>query len=283
MRLACHRKSVITMPAIHRRMTSASPRWLPANRGGRCTLRMTNAVITPASTRNAKTSTSSAYQPCSPSQGSVACSSTMPIIAMRIVGSSTMKPQKIAACIRPGQQPLQELALSDHDDSLGAHAARQVVEAPGRLAHADQAVEQARRGARTARRRRRGRRASAIAGATLTVDLRISAEMAGHYLLQVADDRVVGVRHDRRLGVGVDGQDPLGVPAPRHVLRRAGDAARDVQVGRDLGPGLADLVRVRAPPGAGDHSRAADRAAQQAGQLLDDGEALLRARPRARR
>ena len=40
MRDACHSTSVDTMPAIRARMRSASPRWLPTKRRGRCTLRM---------------------------------------------------------------------------------------------------------------------------------------------------------------------------------------------------------------------------------------------------
>ena len=42
---ACQqRASVVTIPAISARIRSASPRWLPSNRAGRCTLRITNAV-----------------------------------------------------------------------------------------------------------------------------------------------------------------------------------------------------------------------------------------------
>ena len=57
---------------------------------------------TPAKTSTANTSTSSAYHPCAPSHGSVACGFAAPIIAMTMVGNRTMKPQKIAACIKPG-------------------------------------------------------------------------------------------------------------------------------------------------------------------------------------
>jgi len=41
-----------------------------------------------------------------------------------------------------------------------------------------------------------------------------------------------------------------------------------------LGSGLPDLIRVRAPARAGDHPRAADRAAKEARELFDDGEAF---------
>ena len=37
---ACQRSSVSTIPAIQARIRSASPRWLPLNRSGRCTLRI---------------------------------------------------------------------------------------------------------------------------------------------------------------------------------------------------------------------------------------------------
>ncbi len=56
------------------------------------------------------------------------------------------------------------------------------------------------------------------------------------------------------------------------VLDRAADAARDVQVGRDPQARLADLVGVRPPAGARHDPRAADRAAEQPGQLLEVAE-----------
>ena len=99
---ACQSRSVVTMPAISARMRSASPRWLPSKRAGRWILRIASAAITPASTSTAKTSTSSANQPWWPSHGSVASRSTAPIIAIRIVGKRTRKPQKIAAWTSPG-------------------------------------------------------------------------------------------------------------------------------------------------------------------------------------
>ncbi len=101
-RVACHRSRVLTMPAIMARIRSASPMWLPSNRAGRCTLRMKNAAHTLSSTSTANRSTRSANQPWWPSQGSVASRSTAPIMAMMMVGNSTMKPQKISACITPG-------------------------------------------------------------------------------------------------------------------------------------------------------------------------------------
>ena len=96
-RVACQSNSEITIVAISARIRSASPRWLPSKRLGRCTLRIQSAPITPASTSTQKMSTSSAYQPWCPSHGNVECLSTMPIIAIRIVGTSTRKPQKMNA------------------------------------------------------------------------------------------------------------------------------------------------------------------------------------------
>ena len=72
------------------------------NRAGRCTLRITNAVMTPTSTSVANRSTRNANQPWLPSHGIVWSLSTTAIIAITMVGSSTMKPQKMNACISPG-------------------------------------------------------------------------------------------------------------------------------------------------------------------------------------
>ena len=74
----------------------------PLKRAGRTTLRIQNAVATPASTAIAKTSTSAMNQPCEPSHGNDQSRSTAEIIAITIVGKRTRKPQKIAACIAPG-------------------------------------------------------------------------------------------------------------------------------------------------------------------------------------
>ena len=83
-------------------MKSASPRCEPSKRAGRTTLRIQNAVATPASTASANTSTSAMNQPCEPSHGNDQLRSTAEIIAITIVGKRTRKPQKIAACIAPG-------------------------------------------------------------------------------------------------------------------------------------------------------------------------------------
>src|ERR1700694_1746580 len=96
----------------------------------------------------------------------------------------------------------------------------------------------------------------------------------GEHLLDVADHRVVRLSHDRCAGIGVDGEDVLGCPAADHVLNRAADAARNVQIRSDPRPGLAALIAVWPPAEAGYRTRAADRATEQAGEFLQRGEAL---------
>ena len=280
MRDACQSSSVVTIPAIIARIRSASPRWLPSKRAGRWTLRISTAPITPASTSTANTSTSSANQPWWPSHGSVASRSTAPIIAITIVGNRTRKPQKIAAWIRPGTRRWSSLRWPSTISASLRAPLRQVVEArrsacpsaPGRRAAAP--------GARTGMPLTASAAASASAPASTVYGERAflsSAVIAGHDLGQVADHRVVGAGEDRRLGVGVDREDLLRALAAGDVLGRAADAAGDVEVGRHLRAGLADLVGVRAPAGAGHDARAADRGVQQPGQLLEDPEAVRRA------
>src|SRR5207245_10178943 len=76
----------------------------------------------------------------------------------------------------------------------------------------------------------------------------------------------------RRALIGIDGEDVLGRPAANHVLDGTADAARDIEVGGDPRPGLPNLVGMRPPAEAGDGARAANRAAEQARQLLERGE-----------
>src|SRR5712692_1127923 len=90
-------------------------------------------------------------------------------------------------------------------------------------------------------------------------------------LVQVADDGVVGVGQDGGARVGVDRDDVLGARAAGDVLDGAADAAGQVELGGDLGAGLADLLLVRAPAFGGDHAGDADHAAEQLGELLQGG------------
>ena len=278
------------MPAISARMRSASPRWLPSKRRGRCTLRIQNAVATPTSTSTAKRSTRSAYQPCSRASasgdpsGSHGSRSTIADGRHEDRREEDEEAPEDERVHEPGPEALEELPLPEDDRRLVADARGQIANALTRLARPDEPREEERapREQRAGDRDRdderdRGgdarRRAQPLPLAFLS-----SAEIAGHDLVQVADDGVVGAREDRRLRVGVDREDRLRALAAGHVLRRARDAARDVDVRRDLRPGLADLVRVRAPAGHRHRARAADGAAEQAGELLDDPEPFRRAR-----
>src|ERR1700751_5840670 len=93
-------------------------------------------------------------------------------------------------------------------------------------------------------------------------------------LEQVTDHTEVGQLENRRLGVLVDHHDGLGRLHPGPVLDRAGDAYRQVQLGRDGLAGLADLELVWVPAGVGHRARRADGRAERVGELLDDAEAL---------
>ena len=209
--------------------------------------------------------------------------STTAIIAITIVGKSTRKPQKMKACISPGTSrwsslrwpsaittSLRTRAGSSPDRSLGRPiltSRTSTTRPPGEQPAAD----------------RQRPPSSDEEGDRVYPPLafRISATIGRHHLVQVADHGVVGVRDDRRVGIGVDREDPLGALAAGHVLGRAADAAGDVDLGRDLGAGLADLIGVRPPAGDRDRARAADRSAEQLRELLDRREPLGRAGPAA--
>ena len=131
-RVACHSSSDSAIVAISARIRSASPRWEPSNRSGRCTLRMYSADTTPTSTSTANMSTMNAYHPWSPSHGNVACLETTPIIATTIVGPSTRKPQKMKAWISPGTSRCSSLRCpSTIVDSLRTRRARSPVRVTG--------------------------------------------------------------------------------------------------------------------------------------------------------
>src|SRR6266576_4876647 len=94
------------------------------------------------------------------------------------------------------------------------------------------------------------------------------------YLMHVADDAQVGVFEDGRVRVLVDGDDRPGALHPHLVLDRAGDSAGDVELRRDRLACLADLARVRIPPGVDDGARGRHRTAEGLGEILDEGEVL---------
>ena len=174
-----------------------------------------------------------------------------------------MKPQKIERVHQPGHEPLQQLALAEHDHRLVART--RVGHVAGALDPAGAVADE-----RDEQRARRREQAAATASASAArararrADVYVAprlSQLGGdrrHDLVQVADHRVVGAGEDRRLGVGVDREDLLRALAAGDVLRGAADPAGDVEVGRDLRAGLADLVGVRAPAGAR-HRRASSR------------------------
>ena len=94
------------------------------------------------------------------------------------------------------------------------------------------------------------------------------------HLADVADDPVVGDLEHRRVGVGVDGDDLGGLVHAGPVLDRARDAGRDVEARPDRGAGLADLVRAVDHARVDRGARGADLAAEQVGQVAQEGELL---------
>ena len=133
-----------TISAIRPRMRSASPRWLPLNRSGRCTLRIQNADATPTSTSTTKRSTRNANQPCEPSHGQR--------LALRDGADQRHHDRREEDQEAPEDErvdqaraeALEELLLAEHDDGLVAHALRHVVEPLHRLPEPHEAGQQQR-------------------------------------------------------------------------------------------------------------------------------------------
>src|SRR5204863_10003182 len=98
-------------------------------------------------------------------------------------------------------------------------------------------------------------------------------------LERVADDAQVGHLHDRRLGVLVDGDDDLGRLHADRVLHGAGDADRDVHARTHRLARLSDLHRVRHPARVDHCTTGADRAAERAREVLEEGKILWTAHP----
>jgi hypothetical protein len=92
--------------------------------------------------------------------------------------------------------------------------------------------------------------------------------------VEVAYYSEVGKVEDRRVGVLVD-RDDRARPLHSHlVLDCAGDAAGDVELGRDGLARLADLRRVRIPAGVDDGPRRRDRAAERLCKVFAQLEVL---------
>ena len=226
-------------------------------------------------------STSSAYQPWWPSHGSVACLSTIPIIAITIVGRSTRKPQKMNACISPGPRRWSSLrwpstivaSLLDPPRACRRRADAGCACLASRTSRRGAADEQ-----RAADRQSDGQRDRGDRRGYAPFAFRISARDRGHDLVQVADHGVVGAGEDRRLAVGVDRQQLLGALAAGHVLGRAADPARDVERRarsscRSARPGRCAVASRRWSRRASSRRRRPS----SCGQLLDHREALGRA------
>src|SRR4029077_3803404 len=101
----------------------------------------------------------------------------------------------------------------------------------------------------------------------------------GDDLQRVADDPEVRHLHDRRFRVLVDRDDHLRGLHTDRVLHRAGDADRDVDAGADRLARLADLHRVRHPPGVDHGAARADRGSECVRQVFEQWEVLRTAHP----
>src|SRR5688572_23500891 len=88
----------------------------------------------------------------------------------------------------------------------------------------------------------------------------------GDDLVEVAHHAEVGELEDRGVRVLVDRHDVLGGLHADLVLDGAGDAGRQVELGRDRLAGLADLGGVRVPAGVHHGTGGGDCAAERAGQ-----------------
>jgi hypothetical protein len=97
----------------------------------------------------------------------------------------------------------------------------------------------------------------------------------GHDGEEIADEAVIGDLEDRRLLVLVDGDDDLRILHAGEMLDRAGDADRDVEVGRHDLAGLADLPVIGGIAGIDRGARGAHGRAELVGDGLDHlGEVL---------
>ena len=229
-----------------------------------CTARRARRTSTSA----AKTSTSSAYQPWRPSHGSVWWRSTIADHRDHDRRQQHAEAPEDERVHEPRARAARAACAGRARSSPRCAARRRGVAAraraaPRRAAAGRAAARGARTAARRPRSRRRARRAAGTDGYGAPSRRADRGADRGHDLVQVADHRVVGAGEDRRLGVGVDREQPLRALAARHVLGRAADPAGDVDLGRDLRAGLADLVGVRAPAGHRHRARAADRGAEQ--------------------
>ena len=249
------------MPAISARIRSASPRWLPSKRAGRWTLRITTAAITPTST-STREHVDHQREPAlvaEPRQRRVLVDrADHRDHDRREEDEEAPEDRRVH---QPGHEPLEAASAGRARSRPRCGRARHVAGALDRLAEPDEVDEQlgapreqpAADGQRRGERERSGERRLCAARLPQLGGDRRARSRSGRR------SRRSRRSHDRRLWVGVDREDLLRALAAGDVLRRAADAASDVEVGRDLRAGLADLVGVRPPAGARDDARAADR------------------------
>src|SRR5271165_3779399 len=91
---------------------------------------------------------------------------------------------------------------------------------------------------------------------------------------RVCRDSIVGEVQDRRVAVGVDGEDEVGALDADAVLDRPGNAGGDIELRPDRLAGLADLPIGRRPALLHARARATPFAAERVGERLYELEIL---------
>src|SRR5215216_6597987 len=132
---ACQSSSVVTIPAIIARIRSASPRWLPSNRAGR------DHPDQHEHRKDVDQQREPALVP-EPRQRRLAVDRADHRHEDRREQHEEAPEDRRVH--QPRAEPLEQLALPEHDLRLVAHALRDVVEALDRLAEPDQVDEQLR-------------------------------------------------------------------------------------------------------------------------------------------
>ena len=141
---ACQSSSVVTIPAIRARIRSASPRWLPSKRAGRWTLRIADGGDH-ADQHEHREDVDQQREPAlvaEPRQRGVAVDGADHRDQDRREEDEEAPEDRRVHQARA--EPLEQLALAEHDLGLVADAPRQVVEAVDRLAEPDEVDEQLR-------------------------------------------------------------------------------------------------------------------------------------------
>ena len=219
---------------------------------------MKNAIAMPTTTSVAKTSEMNANHEAPPRSGRDESLSTIATAASAIVGSSTMKPQKMNACIRPG--PSFWSSFFWRKTWVISRVMRSEVGAPrpaGRAFATSATRGRTRPHEQDDRHDDDGREGRGGYGARPSL-LDLLGEGRDD-LEQVAHHAQVRDLQDRRVGVLRDRHDPLRALHADQVLERAADPGADVDLGLHGLAGLPDLVAVRDPAGVDGRARGADR------------------------